>query len=243
MSPPIRDGSGSSIGSIRLGDGSEISEVRTGAGDVLFSATTIPDSVIYQFDGQNLSGFSNGNTVSQLPDESGVTGSATNGSATYASNIRNSNAGVQFTGSEDYDLALNTTSQPFVIYSVVDLGTSSSNRVILGPSNTGPDSQHWYDTQQGEWGVRSGTSGFVGATDTTALLYTSVHDGVNSEVYLDNNNKGTTDAGTNDLGDSKIGSRAGSEFFEGGLMFLEIHDSKPANGVGSRGQEILNRFN
>jgi len=42
MSPPIRDGSGSSIGSIRLGDGSEIAEVRTGAGDVVFSA--IPDS-------------------------------------------------------------------------------------------------------------------------------------------------------------------------------------------------------
>jgi len=40
MSPPIRDGSGNSIGSIRLGDGSEISEVRTGAGDVLFSGIT-----------------------------------------------------------------------------------------------------------------------------------------------------------------------------------------------------------
>jgi hypothetical protein len=44
MSPPIRDGSGNSIGAIRLGDGSEISEVRTGAGDVLFSAG-LPDSV------------------------------------------------------------------------------------------------------------------------------------------------------------------------------------------------------
>jgi hypothetical protein len=43
MSPPIRDGSGDSIGAIRLGDGSEIAEVRTGAGDVLFSA--IPDIV------------------------------------------------------------------------------------------------------------------------------------------------------------------------------------------------------
>jgi len=48
MSPPIRDGSGSSIGSIRLGDGSEISEVRTGARDVLFSA--IPDSVVDNFE-------------------------------------------------------------------------------------------------------------------------------------------------------------------------------------------------
>jgi hypothetical protein len=44
MSPPIRDGSGDSIGSIRLGDGSEIAEVRTGAGDVVFSANAIPAS-------------------------------------------------------------------------------------------------------------------------------------------------------------------------------------------------------
>jgi len=52
MSPPIRDGSGNSIGSIRLGDGSEIAEVRTGAGDVLFSAsagTSMFQSPIYQF--------------------------------------------------------------------------------------------------------------------------------------------------------------------------------------------------
>jgi len=50
MSPPIRDGSGDSIGAIRLGDGSEISEVRTGAGDVLFSAVPpIPDSGVLQY--------------------------------------------------------------------------------------------------------------------------------------------------------------------------------------------------
>jgi len=49
MSPPIRDGSGDSIGAIRLGDGSEIAEVRTGAGDVLFSADTIVDN----FEGVN----------------------------------------------------------------------------------------------------------------------------------------------------------------------------------------------
>jgi len=49
MSPPIRDGSGSSIGSIRLGDGSEIAEVRTGAGDVLFSAISSPDNPLFQY--------------------------------------------------------------------------------------------------------------------------------------------------------------------------------------------------
>jgi len=50
MSPPIREGSGSSIGSIRLGDGSEIAEVRTGAGDVLFSAIPdAPNNAIHQY--------------------------------------------------------------------------------------------------------------------------------------------------------------------------------------------------
>jgi len=49
MSPPIRDGSGNSIGAIRLGDGSEVSEVRTGAGDVLFSGSAIPDSATHQY--------------------------------------------------------------------------------------------------------------------------------------------------------------------------------------------------
>jgi len=48
MSPPIRDGSGSSIGAVRLGDGTEISEVRTGAGDVVFSGSAIPDSEVWQ---------------------------------------------------------------------------------------------------------------------------------------------------------------------------------------------------
>jgi len=64
MSPPIRDGSGNSIGSIRLGDGSEISEVRTGAGDVLFSA--IPDSEVYDFETGDVSEWDNVNDLSAV---------------------------------------------------------------------------------------------------------------------------------------------------------------------------------
>jgi len=58
MSPPIRDGSGDSIGSIRLGDGSEIAEVRTGAGDVLFSASAIPDNLVDSFEDSDISDYS-----------------------------------------------------------------------------------------------------------------------------------------------------------------------------------------
>jgi len=51
MTPPIREGDGDGIGSIRLGDGTEIAEARTGAGDVLFSAEPeIPDSVVDHFE-------------------------------------------------------------------------------------------------------------------------------------------------------------------------------------------------
>jgi len=69
MSPPIRDGSGSSIGAIRLGDGSEIAEVRTGAGDVLFSAIRdAPNNAIHQY---HVSSFnaSVGDTLGAWTDE------------------------------------------------------------------------------------------------------------------------------------------------------------------------------
>jgi len=60
MSPPIRDGSGSSIGSIRLGDGSEIAEVRTGAGDVVFTA----DRSIDNFESAPDGIYKSGDTIS-----------------------------------------------------------------------------------------------------------------------------------------------------------------------------------
>jgi len=58
MSPPIRDGSGNTIGAIRLGDGTEISEVRTGGGDVLFSAgfgSVVEDFEASRYGNQGLS--------------------------------------------------------------------------------------------------------------------------------------------------------------------------------------------
>jgi len=70
MSPPIRDGSGNSIGSIRLGDGSEIAEVRTGAGDVLFSASAIPSSAVARYTVKQLS-LNDGDAVNAWIDQSG----------------------------------------------------------------------------------------------------------------------------------------------------------------------------
>jgi len=100
MSPPIRDGSGNDIGSIRLGDGSEIAEVRTGAGDVLFSgfpsdlgstllAYGSDDSNVYVHDVS--SGFPLNSTLSQAGDNvrGGVSFSPDNSLIAYGVDSKN----------------------------------------------------------------------------------------------------------------------------------------------------------
>jgi hypothetical protein len=99
MSPPIRDGSGDSIGSIRLGDGSEIAEVRTGAGDVLFSATTIPDRLIHQFLEDNIT-VSDGTSGFTWPDNVGGDDMTVTG-ATYDESLFGGAGGVSSDGSDD----------------------------------------------------------------------------------------------------------------------------------------------
>jgi len=95
MSPPIRDGSGSSIGSIRLGDGSEISEVRTGAGDVVFSAAPPDSGGAHQWNTDEGSGTTWGDSIGSL-DGSIVSASWVTGS------VGAGGAYLSFDGSDDY---------------------------------------------------------------------------------------------------------------------------------------------
>jgi len=99
MSPPIRDGSGDSIGSIRLGDGSGISEVRTGAGDVLFSA--IPDSVVTQYRYEDDS-----DTTVAIDSVGSNNGDITG--ATYSASSRCDSLAIETDGSDDDVISQNT---------------------------------------------------------------------------------------------------------------------------------------
>jgi len=98
MSPPIRDGSGNSIGSIRLGDGSEIAEVRTGAGDVLFSAGP-PDSGVarYTFDNADTSG---GTALDVFNNNDASINGATTG-VSGANDTYTTNEAYSFDGNDD----------------------------------------------------------------------------------------------------------------------------------------------
>jgi hypothetical protein len=88
---PIRDGSGNSIGSIRLGDGTEISEVRTGAGDVLFSAAPpIPDTAVHFFQFEN-----------NLTDSAGSLGTTNNGTTFETANPLSGTASLRAGGNGD----------------------------------------------------------------------------------------------------------------------------------------------
>jgi len=136
MSPPIRDGSGDSIGSIRLGDGSEISEVRTGAGDVLFSAGSIPDSAIHRW---KLDDVSSGTVTDSIGGQ--------NGSVSGVSSVSNSDfqggAAGDSDGSNDF-ISTGTLGSfgsnidtDFTWAFTVDNHTGSSGQSPLGIIDTG----------------------------------------------------------------------------------------------------------
>jgi len=133
MSPPIRDGSGSDIGSIRLGDGSEISEVRTGAGDVLFSGFSIPDSgPSHEYLARSLSA-ADGDSISTWGDDEGGD-PLTNGSAVYRDSAINGNPALEFdTDTEGFDGDLTTEIQPpFSVWIVVEI-TSLDGQTFVTP--------------------------------------------------------------------------------------------------------------
>jgi hypothetical protein len=242
MSPPIREGSGSSIGSIRLGDGSEISEVRTGAGDVLFSA--IPDSAVVQYNAKELTGFVDGDTVSTRPDQTDTL-DLNNGSGTYRSSGLNGNPTVDYDNQSDEHFASGTTiSQKFVVYVVVDANFSSSTNletVVAGSGNT--DTNILWNGSNTNWSIFAGVN-LAGTNDASINLLTAVFDGTNSVIREDGSQTNSGDAGTNDLDLLSIGENqvATGRHFDGDIPFVEVHDGNVSNGLQTREQQIADKF-
>jgi len=208
MSPPIRDGSGSSIGSIRLGDGSEISEVRTGAGDVLFSA--IPDSVEHQFVA---------NTWSENTNWQDQVGTATfdeKGDPTKQASNRNGEDTIGLDGNDDYFEDGNgeiTQTQPSAIVIVVRhiSGTGTSGRIVTDTSgnrqliSVGGNSADEYEYFAGSNTPTSGVS------DTNWHIVNVLFDAGNSDMRIDGTLQASGDPGNNDLNSPLLGrSRGGA---------------------------------
>jgi len=247
MSPPIRDGSGSSIGSIRLGDGSEIAEVRTGAGDVLFNAAPpIPNSVIALYDARSLS-LSNGATVAPWGADKGPDLGATGSPSYLASSNVSSLPAVSYDGSNDFHTPNSsvTASQPVVIYAVVEadgLSNNQGNAIVDGEGGNGNlVVQHGGSSgSTGRWQMFAGSQ-LNGSSDDTKTLITAVFDGNNSALREDRSQTASGNAGTGGFDLEAIGVDIDNSFrkWAGEIVYVEIHDGRPAVGVQPREDEIV----
>jgi len=243
MSPPIRDGSGNSIGSIRLGDGSEIAEVRTGAGDVVFSANTLPDSGLqHYYDAAEITGLSNGQTVDPFNDDTANNEnlSATNSPA-YQSSTINGEPGVVYTRTNDDFHSKPTFNSGFpsdpvqiwVVYNPTNSLSSAHGLFTFPDSNTSPSPYLSEDFGNNRFSVRDsgGSTSAGGSPSSVPKIILVRYTGSNTQVAVDgsdiiNGGNGTLNAsgmyqGTRDAG---TGRTAGGE-----IPFSAVYDSSDAN--------------
>jgi len=139
MSPPIRDGSGSSIGSIRLGDGSEISEVRTGAGDVVFSAgIPIPASGLERWSFANPN-----NDTSILKGVWNGRDGQVSGASYLSSGGPNGGGAFSFGGGDTinvsaFNAAFNPDTGSYTVAALIKTSSSGNFRTIKGAAYNDP---------------------------------------------------------------------------------------------------------
>jgi len=209
MSPPIRDGSGNSIGSIRLGDGTEISEVRTGAGNLVFSAAPpLPSSAIFQVDPvASFSSADDGASITgSIPDESGNGNDLSNaqGGATVVNNGINGVRSLDFDrGPDEYAVQFTTVAQPTTIFIVIQYQDSSTQEAF-GSANGGSA----YNLQgfvAGSDRIFAGNPVTDGASDQNPHLFTLIFDGSNSVIRKDGSQVASGNVGTNGLDGFRLG--------------------------------------
>jgi len=256
MSPPIREGSGSSIESIRLGDGSEISEVRTGAGDVLFSA--IPDATVSRYN--TLLGFSQsdeGTSVSSWSDEENNHNISTNvGDASVVGSGINGNRSLDVRGDNvEFQTTSPSITQPFSVICLVEY-TPTDTSTFSVPYDNGNVNGGSSRTQIGQGvGSSSGSDQIDAGSDLSVqdtqqapVILSARFDGGNSlgRAAVDGATdvvEATGDAGTQDSNGWTLGSASGGGFYEGYLgVYLIVDDGLSSNEFAEQEQRLAVDF-
>jgi len=201
MSPPIRDGSGDSIGAIRLGDGSEISEVRTGAGDVLFSAAApIPDSgLLHRYAADKLSK-SDGQSVSTWFDTEQSADLTAGTAPTFKTSIINGNPVVRHDASNSEFLSASygsSISEPIYYFIVGGFRTLNTNtNVYLLDGGSKFESSFGTSNNPQEFTIFAGGNFVnVGSWDTNYHIFTIKWDGISTTFRTDGTQTRNGDAG------------------------------------------------
>ncbi|AFH22952.1 hypothetical protein OSG_eHP39_00060 [environmental Halophage eHP-39] len=207
MSPPIRDGSGSSIGSIRLGDGSEIAEVRTGAGDVLFSAIPDSEDLKTRYDTREVS-FNDNDSVSTFEDQANNNDLTAGTAPTYKTNIVNSSLDVvRFDGSDDY---LNTSftqiSQP-ITFGLLAVCRDGSEDFEVAFDGDSADSMDFRTDNTNSWQLQVANNIAGGSQDTNTHIWTGLFDGANTKLRVDGTQVASGDVGTSSVAGLTMGAQ------------------------------------
>lgn len=119
------------------------------SGTVKLADYTPPDSTVAWYDASQLTGYSDGDTVSTFDDFSGNGNAATSGAGVYRASGINSKPAIEFGGSNSYDMPtfLDGASSAEVI-GVIDSVSSSSIGAVFSYTNSSSNPAYIYE---GSW--------------------------------------------------------------------------------------------
>jgi len=244
---PINLPDGSQVSEIVLPDGSTASEVLAPDGSTVFSA--IPDSAVAQLNAKQLSGFSDGDTITNRPDQTGNLSDLT-GEGTYRPSAANGFASVEYDGSNDGHTidSGQTVNQKLVVISVIEQPVDNGNDHMIAASA----SQSNVDFQVDDSSVndfvadagsltQSGTFP-TGNLDVATVIFDDVNNG--SKMRLNGSDIETGGGyGTNDMTLLSVGENPiNGGKFTGQIPFVEVHDGDVDGGLQDRESEVANKF-
>ena len=205
---------GSEVSEIVLPDGSTASEVIAPDGSVVFSAIPDSEDLHARYDATKLS-LSDGDPVSTWADETGNGYDLTAGiQPTYVANGINSNAAIEFNGTDDYlDTMFSALSQPNTVFAVFEFQSvdDNANEAMIDSADTNNRHAH-VANNFGRWAMFGGEVLDTGTADTDAHIWSALWDTTSSVLRLDGGaTEATGDAGSQSLNGLRVGSAPGGQ--------------------------------
>lgn len=217
-----------------------ISNIDITNGVISLSEITYPENTIAAYDAQQLTAYSDGDTVGTWTDKIN-SNDATNseGSATYRPTGINGYPALEFSGSQGY-LATISYNQPVTVFAVASFDNSDNATAYA----TGGFISMGYKSGSG-FSIRSDSfSDISGATGSGLKLLTGVIDGSNTEIREEGSTTAVGDASSASAEDIYLGYTSGSQFQLDGLIgeVVVVNDSMTQTEIESEEQRLADKW-
>jgi len=204
--------------------------------------STIPDSVVHQYNAKQLTGYTDGDSVGTRSDQSGSVDVTGNGG--YRANSLNGYPTVDYDGLNDrHSVSANSISTKYVVFAVIspDFSSSTSNDYAVWSSNA---PVFVWRSGVSSWTLYGGNTDIYGSSTVEDAVMTAVVNGSNSIIRENGTETASGNAGSSDFGDVQIGfnNRKNERNFDGDIPFIEIHNGNVSNGLQTREQKIADMW-